>query len=492
MSCHQTNGGLLSLRLARAYSGLEENRLQVLYHELKREGAKLPAPTEAEFSKWKSRQLVLIEHAPMKPEQKTRSELDLFLATYEDYNAATFYAWKRLEVRSRQEAVLSTIQPPLVEIEPKGSQWGQYDLDEEGRPNRIWYASYGSNLSRSRFMSYVNGTVPEGLITSHPGCRDTSEPTGDIAMSFPGRMHFAGKSSRWGGGGASFVDASSVGKALGRAYNISMQQFDDVIAQENRQEVGSIKVNIEELLDTGKTVVNPSLPYGTLVHVGDYLGAPVVTLTSSFSAQKSLEDAANLDDKGEVATRTPNSNYLRTIGLGLKEAFNMNEKQQADYLRGAPGAEDITRTEMIKILTTPIENREQRFARLAREYELEREGIARSKESLITLLSVATDVTPKLEQEIARREEIIKIREEYLNERVKKLEENIRLNEARKAEKLANLDEVEPAEGDTDVVVETVVENTAIEVASESVNTIAPESKPKYDFSKLVEQELPY
>ena len=472
MSCHQTNGGLLSLRLARAYSGLEENRLQVLYHELKREGAGMSAPSEAEFSRWKSRQLVLIEHAPMKPEQKTRSELDLLLATYEDYNAATFYAWKRLEVRSRQEAVLSSIQPPIVEIAPKGSQWGGYELDSEGRPTRIWYASYGSNLSKARFMSYVNGTVPEGLVTSHPGCRDTSEPTGDIAMSFPGRMHFAGKSSRWGGGGASFVDASSVGKALGRAYNISMEQFDDIIAQENRKEVGSIKVDIEELLDTGKTSVSDSLPYGTLVHVGDYLGAPVITLTSSFSAQKSLEESSNLDGKVDVATRVPNANYLRTIGLGLKEAFNMTDKQQADYLRGAPGAEDITRTEMIKILNAPIESREQRFARLTKEYAQEEESIARSKENLITLMSVATTITPKLEEELKRRAEIIKWREEYLEEKTKKLNEKIKANEARKAEKSAILNEVE---------VET---ETEIDEATKVLLVL--------DESKFVSQELPY
>jgi len=470
MSCHQTNGGLLSLRLARAYSGLEENRLQVLYHELKREGAGLPAPTEAEFARWKNRQLVLIENAPMKLEQKLRSETDLFLATYEDYNPATFYAWKRLEVRSRQEAVLTLIKPPIIEISPKGSQKDFYDLDSEGRPTRVWYASYGSNLSKARFMSYVNGTVPEGLVSSHPGCRDTSEPKGDIAISFPGRMHFAGKSSRWGGGGASFVDATSVGKTLGRAYNLSIEQFDDIIAQENRQEVGSVKINTQELLLEGKTVVNESLPYSSLVHVGDYQGAPVVTLTSNFSAGDSLDGSIFLELPSDIATRTPNVNYLRTIGLGLGEAFNMDLKQQADYLRGAPGAEDITRTEMVKILSAPIESREQRFIRLEKEYKEEAESIIRARENLINLMSAATEITPKLEKELGRRAEILKSRETYLIDKMNKLAEKKKVHEEKKAEKILSNEDVE------------------IEIEAEKI--ILP-SIPFYS-QNFVNEELPY
>lgn len=424
MSCHETNGGLLSLRLARAFSGLEENRLQVLYHELKREGSNMPLPTEEQFSRWKARQLVLIENAPISLLQKSRSETDLFLATYEDYDAATFYAWKRLEVRARQEAVLNSIQPPLREISLPGSQADYYDLDENGRPKRIWYASYGSNLSKARFMSYVNGTVPEGLQTSHPGCRDSSDPTGDIAISFPGRMHFAGKSSRWGGGGASFVDGSSVGKALGRAYNLSIEQFDDIVAQENRQEVGSLIINTKELLEKKKTSVSETLPYGTLIHVGDYAGNPIFTLTSDFTSKDSIEHSAAKEVEGsDISTRTPNHNYLRTIGLGLKEAFNMDVKAQADYLRGAPGAEDIIRTEMIKILNAPVETRQARNARLTIENNLEIESIAKGRASLASIIELAYTITPKLEAEIKRREAILDLREEWVTEKVKKIQD---------------------------------------------------------------------
>lgn len=422
MSCHGTNGGLLSLRLARAFSGLEEPRLQVLYHELKREGSNMPHPTEEQFSRWKSRQLILIENAPMSLAQKSRSEADLFLATYEDYDAATFYAWKRLEVRARQEAVLSKIEPPLRDIALPGSQSDYYDLNEDGRPKRIWYVSYGSNLSKARFMSYVNGTVPQGLQTSHPGCRDSSDPTGDIAISFPGRMHFAGKSSRWGGGGTSFVDGGSVGKALGRAYNISIEQFDDIVAQENRQEVGSLTINTQELLEK-KTAVSDTLPYGTLIHVGDYRGNPIFTLTSDFTSKDSIEHSVGKEIGSTIATRMPNHNYLRTIGLGLKEAFNMDVKAQADYLRGAPGAEDIIRTEMIKILNAPVETRQVRNARLTVENNLEIQSIIDGRASLASIISLAQTTSPKLEAEIKRRGAILDLREEWVTGRVKKIDD---------------------------------------------------------------------
>lgn len=270
-------------------------------------------------------------------------------------------------------------------------------------------------------MSYVNGTVPTGLQTSHPGCRDSSDPTGDIAISFPGRMHFAGKSSRWGGGGASFVDGTAPGKALGRAYNLSIEQFDDIVAQENRQEVGSVTINTQELLAKKKTSVSDTLPYGTLIHVGDYNGDPIFTLTSDFTSKNSIEDSTVTGLKSDIATRTPNYNYLRTIGLGLAEAFNMDVKAQADYLRGAPGAEDISKTAMVKILEAPVETRQARNLRVRMENIEELTSIAKEREALALAISLASHISPKLQTEIERRESILKLREEWVNTRIEKM-----------------------------------------------------------------------
>lgn len=44
-------------------------------------------------------------------------------------------------------------------------------------PELVWYASYGANLLRERFMFYVQGGVLKGSDRQYPGCRDKSEPT---------------------------------------------------------------------------------------------------------------------------------------------------------------------------------------------------------------------------------------------------------------------------------------------------------------------------
>lgn len=417
MSCHTTPGGLLVLRLARAYSGLSEGRLQELFHELKREARNFPPSAVVDLSKWQARQLTLIKHAPMSFAQKIRSESDLLSAVQNPIDPQTFYALRCLEVRSRAETVFTTITSPIANLDLPGSQANRYVLGEDGRPARVWYASYGSNLSKSRFMSYINGTVPEGLITAQVGTRDHAEPIDDRAICFTGRMHFAGSSSRWGGGGMSFIDSDPVAKTLGRAYQITAEQFDDIIAQENRKEVGSLTVNTAELLAEGKLSIDGTSIYGAISYIGDLDGSPVFTVTGNFDAQESIEHANQVEVYSQIATNKPNYNYLRTIGLGLQETFGMDTKQQADYLRGAPGAEDITRTEMVRILSTPIENRQQRIARIQAENVTELESIAGARENIRLLRLRPTIRTQTQEEEISDAEAHLFAREQRVTER---------------------------------------------------------------------------
>ena len=58
----------------------------------------------------------------------------------------------------------------------------------------IWYACYGSNINRSRFMDYIEG------------CTDTTPPVEDRPFEFDHPVFFAGKSLRWGGKGKAFLD----------------------------------------------------------------------------------------------------------------------------------------------------------------------------------------------------------------------------------------------------------------------------------------------
>lgn len=351
MSCRSTKGGTVAHRLARAYSGLNDNSVQTLFHALKREGVGVPKPKAADINLWRSEMRDLVEDGTLSPAQQERSNHDLFIAASENPDGPTFYSWSTIIARARQEAVIRSVKGMVVDLEEPGSQAESYELGEDGRPKNVWYASYGSNLSRDRFNSYIAGGTPLGSDTSHVGARDKTEPEDDVPIRFHGRMHFAAQSGRWGWGGVAFMDHDSAGHALGRAYRIGMEQFDDVVAQENGRKPGDIVVDTVKALDFGTERVVPGL-YGTLVHIGDYKGAPVFTFTSNFTASEALDSKYSFKAKNS-STNTPSDNYVRMVGSGLAETFQMSIEEQADYLRGSLGASSIEREHLITTLSTP-------------------------------------------------------------------------------------------------------------------------------------------
>jgi len=353
MSCRTTAGGTLTTRLARDYSGLSDSQVQEIYHALKREGETLPLPTDAEFDAWKFRQHSLIANSHLSDIKKSRSEHDLHIANNENIDSATFHAWANVERRARQESVIRELKGNVADLSAPGSQIANYTWGLDGRPARVWYASYGSNMDRNRFLTYVTGGTPKGSANAHSGCRDKARPEGDIPIRYRGRMHFAYQSRRWESGGVAFMDNDGVSHALGRAYNVSMGQFDDIVAQENGAQTltGAKKTPAEEAIVNGKAEASHGI-YGTMVHIGDYDGAPVFTFTSDFTAQESLEEK-HAKKPDNFSTNKPSDNYIRMVGNGLHETFGMTAHQQADYLRGCPGMESMNRRQLLRIVRTP-------------------------------------------------------------------------------------------------------------------------------------------
>lgn len=351
MSCRTTSGGKLTLRLARHYSGLKDKDVQEIFHALKREGKGLPTPTQTDLDAWKAQQRVMINNSKLSLSQKQRSEYDLWRTVADDCDAETFYAWSNVVVRARQEQVLREMHGNIVDISPPGSQKDSYTFDESGRPAKVWYASYGSNMNKERFLTYITGGTPAGSHTAHEGCRDTNIPENDIPIRFNGRMHFAYASGRWEGGGVAFMDNDGVSHALGRAYPVTSEQFDDIVAQENGGRfLGVKKVDLNAAIENGNHD-GPGL-YGNLVHIGDYNGSPVFTFTGNFSANSALMEATT-KKYSYHGTNTPSDNYIRMVGQGLSETFGMDERQQADYLRGCLGLCDTSRKNILQVLRTP-------------------------------------------------------------------------------------------------------------------------------------------
>jgi hypothetical protein len=209
-----------------------------------------------------------------------------------------------------------------------------------GTVQHVWYVSYGSNLLRYRFLAYVQGGRVAGNAVEYEGCRDTSLPLDDVALTLPYSLYFAGWSARvWGGTAAAFVSLSpATPPALARAYLITEEQFHDVVRQENANG-GAIEDFAHTVARARREGHAPLLHAGTyteLVFSGQRRGDPMLT----FTASPEREDLA-----------APSAAYLRVIGDGLRESHGLDEAAIVAYLAARPGVRGAwTQAQLLEIL----------------------------------------------------------------------------------------------------------------------------------------------
>jgi hypothetical protein len=166
-------------------------------------------------------------------------------------------------------------------------------------PRLCWYLAYGSNLQQERFACYLGGGRPADAARTYVGARDTSVPRRWEPLRVPGRMVFAGESLVWGGGVA-VLDPRGPGEVAGRAYLLTLEQLDDVVAQE----VGA-----------------GSGLYDAVVALPDLDDVPVRAVGTRLDPVPTAPAAA----------------YLRRVVHGLVETFAWSAEQCADYLLGTAG-----------------------------------------------------------------------------------------------------------------------------------------------------------
>jgi hypothetical protein len=200
----------------------------------------------------------------------------------------------------------------------------------------LWYASYGSNLSRDRFLCYLQGGRPDGASRDYPGARDRTEPAADAAVVLPGQVYFGWHSPTWGGGIA-FYDADSEGQALGRAYLITESQFADVAAQEMHRAPGE-DLDLTTVLEERQHTLGPGR-YESLHLVGELEGQPMLTFTSPETA--------------DVEHRPPSEPYLAMVAQGLRETHAHTDDELADYLHQCPGVSLNWSREQVAELVSP-------------------------------------------------------------------------------------------------------------------------------------------
>ncbi|MFT7646891.1 MAG: hypothetical protein ACI8Y4_001631 [Candidatus Poriferisodalaceae bacterium] len=185
----------------------------------------------------------------------------------------------------------------------------------------MWYAAYGSNLLRERFMLYLEGGQFRTQGRPHEGARNNSAPIDDRVLRVDHQMSFGYHSSRWGGG-VSFLDPNpGSGEALVRCWSVTREQFADIAAQENGLAVGDIDVDLDRLTAEGSVPLTSGW-YGLGLVLGEIDGAPVVTFTAP----------------EPVTPTTPGSPYLEVILNGLTEMGAASDPvSAASYLLGCPG-----------------------------------------------------------------------------------------------------------------------------------------------------------
>ncbi|MDR5591228.1 hypothetical protein [Christiangramia sp. SM2212] len=199
----------------------------------------------------------------------------------------------------------------------------------------VWYACYGSNIRKERFMCYINGGTPPGALKNFVGCADKSEPRDSRTITIDHELYFAMESPTWNGGGICFLkpEKDPSVKTLGRTYLINSSQFRDLVRQELKFE-GEISIDFNELRQNGYYNCLKDGRYGLLLYLGEINAAPIVSFTSEIY----LENEINKPDR----------EYLLTIIRGLKDIYSINHEELFNYLENKVGIKDRLPAEELK------------------------------------------------------------------------------------------------------------------------------------------------
>ncbi|MEO3973925.1 histone deacetylase [Streptomyces sp. CAU 1734] len=213
------------------------------------------------------------------------------------------------------------------------------------RPDRVWYAAYGSNTDPARLRAYLAGGRPAGAARTHPGCREHTPPERSVPVELPGTLYFATESPVWTGGRA-FLDpapapgAHPAGPVWACAHLITARQFSDIAAQEMYRPPGT-DLDLTAVLRDGRDTLGPGR-YETLVCPGGLDGIPVLTFTAPWR-------------HAGVPVTAPSAAYLRHLAAGLLTARAWDLPAIARYLSRAPGAAGTWTPDRIEQLMTETE-----------------------------------------------------------------------------------------------------------------------------------------
>lgn len=154
-------------------------------------------------------------------------------------------------------------------------------------------------MSSARLAAYLAGGTPAGGRVAHVGARDATPPAQSVPILLPGTVFFAGESQVWGGGRA-YYDPSVSGCTPARAHLVTVEQFDDIRAQE------------------------PPV-YDRVLDLGMRDDVPMLTFTSTLG-------------RSAVTTTAPSAAYVDTIAAGIREGHDWDSATIQRYFDEITGA----------------------------------------------------------------------------------------------------------------------------------------------------------
>jgi hypothetical protein len=119
-----------------------------------------------------------------------------------------------------------------------------------------------------------------------------------------------------------FYDHETPGPAYARAYLVAVEQFNDIASQEMHRSVGK-DLDLTGVFTSGVTTLGPGR-YETVLYVGDLDGYPALVFTAPWGL-------------ADITVTKPSSEYLATIGRGLRELEGITFGEVVDYLADRPG-----------------------------------------------------------------------------------------------------------------------------------------------------------
>jgi hypothetical protein len=182
----------------------------------------------------------------------------------------------------------------------------------------VWYVAYGSNLAEDRLRFYLAGGRPRGGLRTYVGARDPRDPRRIRPMMLPGGLVFAGQSAAWTGG-ITFYLPHLVGRVAARAYLLTAEQANDLVAQEIRRPPATELALLAARPNSTRRVGGRA--YDIALRLDDIDDCPAVTISTSRSLQPT----------------TPSPSYLHWICHGLHETFGWSPSRIAEYLGQFPG-----------------------------------------------------------------------------------------------------------------------------------------------------------